>query len=285
MQKIIDDFFDNIKKHRKTLLISLGVAFTIGIIIMVFASIWDLKVSNTLTNHNNAFIRFVYKFGEVPFCLLMLSFPYSLSVCMYKHKKYCFAAITVLLALLFGYWYSTRWISNIGLNMLFNIATAIAMVSLFYWIKQDMLSKILIISFIAVMTSIISNASVIVIKIFWGRVRFNDLCDYNTFTNWWIPSLSSPHKSFPSGHVSVSTTVCVLTLTPLFFCKRRKILAGLCFTLPILYTIVMAFSRIASGKHFLSDVTFSVMLCLSVIAFVIFILSFANKIYKKKKCS
>jgi membrane-associated phospholipid phosphatase len=63
-------------------------------------------------------------------------------------------------------------------------------------------------------------------------------------TRWGGPHFSSKYHSFPSGHVGASTAFfCVL-----FLARRRIGLA--CFAIPIL----IGFSRMYIGAHYLSDV-------------------------------
>ena len=66
----------------------------------------------------------------------------------------------------------------------------------------------------------------------------------HTETHWGGPRLSSKYHSFPSGHVGASTAFFGI----LVFARRRVGLA--CLSIPIL----IGFSRMYIGAHYLSDV-------------------------------
>jgi undecaprenyl-diphosphatase len=66
----------------------------------------------------------------------------------------------------------------------------------------------------------------------------------HTEIRWGGPHFSTKYHSFPSGHVGASTAF----FGVLFFARRRVGLA--CFAIPIL----IGFSRMYIGAHYLSDV-------------------------------
>jgi membrane-associated phospholipid phosphatase len=75
----------------------------------------------------------------------------------------------------------------------------------------------------------------------------------HTDIRWGGPSFSTKYHSFPSGHVGASTA-----FFGVLFCARRRI--GLaCFAIPIL----IGFSRMYVGAHYLSDVV-----CAAVLGFL-----------------
>ena len=76
----------------------------------------------------------------------------------------------------------------------------------------------------------------------------------HTEIRWGGPHFSTKYHSFPSGHVGASTAF----FGVLFFARRRIGLA--CFPIPIL----IGFSRMYIGAHYLSDVV-----CAAVVGFFV----------------
>ena len=84
------------------------------------------------------------------------------------------------------------------------------------------------------------------VKFATGRARPS----VKTEVHWNGPRFSSKYHAFPSGHVAASTAF-FATL----FLARKKIGAAL-----LLIPILIAFSRMVVGAHYLSDVTFAAIL-------------------------
>lgn len=91
------------------------------------------------------------------------------------------------------------------------------------------------------------------------------------FMNWWQPykaygslfekfgttdSFSEQFKSFPSGHTSVAA-ILIFGLPYLSLIEPKlKGKENLLFSIGLVFTILMAFSRMTVGAHYLSDVSF-----------------------------
>ena len=108
------------------------------------------------------------------------------------------------------------------------------------------------------------------------RVLAEGLFDFNaTFKRWWepfadysrikelykdYPSFSEQFKSFPSGHASVAALL-IFGLPYLSFIEPKlKGKENLLFGIGLGFTILMAFSRMTVGAHYLSDVSFGAFL-------------------------
>lgn len=117
---------------------------------------------------------------------------------------------------------------------------------------------------------VIEMLVVTVVKIFWQRPRMRMIGDTDgaVFTPWWSPGYadradlidagvaSSEFKSFPSGHVANAATLMLLTaFTMLKDSFRRSV--GLLFWIGAAWALVVAYSRIVIGAHFLSDTVVS----------------------------
>ena len=102
-----------------------------------------------------------------------------------------------------------------------------------------------------------------------GRMRFRAMHfveDYSYYTPWYQVSSAREHlgslgfdrdyfKSFPSGHTfSGSMAYLVILLPDLFKNLQTRKWKTLSYVVPIAYTGLVAFFRVAAGAHFLSDV-------------------------------
>lgn len=132
-------------------------------------------------------------------------------------------------------------------------------------IQKQTLKSMFAPAIVTVFAALAILVTVEVIKNAWGRVRLREIIEANDvslFTSWYIPNFFSGSKSFPSGHTANGT---LLFLIPIWLNKnvkektRRKITI---FT--GVWTALLAFSRLAAGAHYLTDVTFGF-----VIAFII----------------
>lgn len=96
------------------------------------------------------------------------------------------------------------------------------------------------------------------IKLVWGRVRLSELVAANSldgFTKWYKPNFFSGSKSFPSGHTA---NAALLMLIPLWLGnseKTRRKRTAVYFG-AMAWSVVMGFSRLCCGAHYLTDVTF-----------------------------
>jgi len=102
------------------------------------------------------------------------------------------------------------------------------------------------------------------IKALWGRVRLRELVDMNSlakFTPWYHPNFFSGSHSFPSGHTAHAT---LLLMLPRWLSgkakKYRPALTVVCGA----FVALMAFSRLAAGAHFLSDILFGFLIAFGI---------------------
>lgn len=99
------------------------------------------------------------------------------------------------------------------------------------------------------------------LKVFWGRRRFANLrADFSDYTPFYRPLGFQQGRSFPSGHVAISS---VALLLPLYLHARGRHRAALVSWLPCAaYPLAVAAGRIYEGRHYLTDAVFSLLLTL-----------------------
>lgn len=114
------------------------------------------------------------------------------------------------------------------------------------------------------------------IKLVWGRVRLRELVAANSldgFTKWYKPNFFSGSKSFPSGHTA---NAALLMLVPLWLgdsekTRRRRTVV---YFGAMAWAVIMGFSRLCCGAHYLTDVTFGFL-----VGFIVVEITYA--LYKK----
>lgn len=164
--------------------------------------------------------------------------------------------------------------------------------------KEETLKKLLKFTLATVVALAVANLLIMIIKTPVGRMRFRainstlgagmiDNKEVVGFTRWYVSNgkpgddilkkflvtygVKDAFKSFPSGHTCSAGTVYALIMIPTLFdfkSKNKKGATVACWTVPIIYTALVAISRIMVGAHYMSDVTFG-----GTLAFVCMILS------------
>ena len=167
--------------------------------------------------------------------------------------------------------------------------------------------------------AVVANAIVQVMKFIWARQRFRTMTpgdfktpenllavypgyDYDGFTPWYmINTIFKPEYrtdsyveffksvddgafvSFPSGHTSAAATSFALIMIPELFPKMaNKKFKWMFWVFPMIYTGLVALSRIVYAAHYLSDVTFGYFIGFGTAALVRIVM---KKIFAKKGIS
>lgn len=116
-----------------------------------------------------------------------------------------------------------------------------------------------------------------IVKIPWGRPRMRMISKepLASFQPWWVIGgemkdalitlgvAAEEFKSFPSGHTGNATCALLLGALPLV-CPKLKGKETLMFSLGVVFTLLVAVSRIMMGAHFLTDVTVGFVIAFSI---------------------
>jgi len=183
-----------------------------------------------------------------------------------------------------------------GIELVFALVMAVCAIFAAKLFKPETLKKLLWFSLATVCALVLANVLIMIIKTPVGRMRFRAINStlgaglveegQVGFTKWFVsngqPSedilnafktnygVTDAFKSFPSGHTCSAGSVYALIMIPTLFgasFKRKKTATVLCWTVPIVYTALVAISRIMVGAHYMSDVTFG-----GTIAFISFVI-------------
>ena len=150
--------------------------------------------------------------------------------------------------------------------MIAGIAFAIAAIlyMLIGKIPDDIRKKLFLPAAYTLAASFFVMSTVCAIKTLWGRVRLRELVDMNSlskFTPWYHPNFFSGSHSFPSGHTAHATLLLMLpTWLSGNLVKYRVPLMAICGV----FVALMAFSRLAAGAHFLSDILFGFLIAFGI---------------------
>ncbi len=267
-----------IKKYRPNIIFFFGVV----IAAMIAATFFDLQIDEVLNNPENIFAIWFRNTGEIPSRLIC---PLAGTVLFYTYKnrlqKSAGLIITIGSGAYFGYYISKYFFVEYKMifGLVFGIGFAIVCLLTGKYInipdnKKDTLRQIAIIGIIVMFVQIVLIEG---LKYIWGRVRFRDLIEANSFeqfTPWYKINGINANKSFPSGHTAGAAMSYMMMFLP-YLSNKWKEKNQLCFWIPCIYTSVVAFTRLVMGAHYLSDVTIG-----GTVSFIIIII--AIKIYDTK---
>ena len=100
----------------------------------------------------------------------------------------------------------------------------------------------------------------VVIKYFWGRIRYRDLLHVSDYTPWYVINGVNGNYSFPSGH-----TTCFTTILCLLEYKENRFMNSSVFKQVVIWglIILMPIARMMAGAHYLSDTAVGFMITYS----------------------
>ncbi len=297
-------FITSLKKDpSKLICVIFAAVFVVG---MVFATIFDFKLSAALTNLEDGerltitvpiFALIIEIIGEWPsnmlgsFCAAIL-----MRACIKVKKPLGYAGIAGFGAIAVYFVYQSVSASTEGIVELANgeygakhlvfVIPLTVIIALALFIGVLMLSdktakKLLVPCIVCGAMLALMFVGIQGCKLLWGRVRMRQLIklgDLSLYSPWYKMHPFSGYRSFPSGHTANAVS---LGLLPLLYGsninKKFPYAKKATYIAVAVWGAFMAFTRILVGAHFLSDV-----LCGAAIAFVCVILGhyFMDKIRK-----
>ncbi|MBQ7739690.1 MAG: phosphatase PAP2 family protein [Eubacterium sp.] len=238
--------------------------YILALISIICASFFDLKLDIMLNNPDQGFSLWFQGMGEMP-CRLV---PPLAGVVIYKFCDKpvlkCFGIFSNIAGSAhLGYHIANYFFIEDNHKTVFGLLLGLCFGAFlqyfaqFIEIKEEYRKPLVILAFAGLSVMFVQIGAIEIIKALWGRVRFRDLkgeVNYESFTAWYHPNGINGNKSFPSGHTASAAMSYLLMLMPNVSEKweKRKVL---CFILPLIFTSVVAFTRLVMGAHYLSDVT------------------------------
>lgn len=254
--------------------------------LLVLAVFLDLPLSTAVYDQSNWFGRIGEAFGEFPAPAIALFSSIALIVTRDKKKALSkfgswilgglFAVLAALMAGVLPFNYLD--LSLIPGFVLAPVYVVLA-VLLIKRIPKESYPRLRKAAWVGLLTFIVSMVVINLIKMGWGRLRFRAMEESTAgFTPWYLPqglASGEEFKSFPSGHVANAALILWITLVPSFYPAWQKHASKLAIVAGA-WIVLVAFSRIIMGAHFLSDVTAG--FAITYLVFVLF-----NSVFKTAK--
>ena len=244
---------------------------------MAIGSFFDYQISSAVYNQESWFGIFFASFGQLP-AMLCFSVGGTLMIKVADRNK----KLTLALSYIFGILLNAFALFGVAMDpmlyikempLVLSIVIAIVVVvgvDVMIWRLTDTTSrediKKVIWAFVGIM--FIEIMVINIVKIPWGRPRMRMISVQPDafFQPWWVIGsemkdklmaigvAAEEFKSFPSGHTGNATCSILLCLLPII-CSKLKGKENLLFWIGVIFAVVVAFSRLVMGAHFLTDVT------------------------------
>ncbi len=159
------------------------------------------------------------------------------------------------------------------------VLAVVTVIFALYRMKDETLRSL--IKFVAafILLAAVANLIIHFVKVPVGRMRYRamnsdlgqSMGGFDNFTRWYVMNgqdadkvalfesvygVSDAFKSFPSGHTCAAGMTYALIMLPDILKMKNKPLRALCWIFPVVFTGLVAVSRIMVGAHFFSDVLF-----------------------------
>ncbi|MDR0935015.1 MAG: phosphatase PAP2 family protein [Erysipelotrichaceae bacterium] len=265
----------------------------IPVIMIIFGSFFDLGINIALYDRNNIFGLTMAAIGEAPGYMAIAFFGGGMFFLGFKKynllwQKLMLTGLGIAAFLIALYFQSNHVINDNAFNVehewwAYLVAIPVGLIIcglgffLGFYLSMTSDNDNLLKLFITI--GIIALASVIIttlIKNIMDRTRFRYLADYASigdYRPWWEkgilfnPDLEEEFKSFPSGHATAAAIgIAVLAYIPMFKSKwfNNKKLTYILLGVGVIWTLLLSFSRMLVGAHFLSDVGFGYLITMLV---------------------
>lgn len=279
-----------VRKFKKGVLFFVVSLIIVLLFLFILGTFFDLKLSLLVYNKNSIYGIIGASFGELP-AWFMLSIA---GVIVYKISKFinikqkkilCIAFSVILLTMSFLLIYYSESVIYNGLATYLNtwlrllIAFLLFVFFVFFSFKViDINDKYILIkiAFIILLTIIVQIVLTTLLKYIWSRPRFRLIAlgsenydVYDLFRSWYQPGkglagkvfadeASEQFKSFPSGHTSSAACSFLFFFIPSLNIRLRNSVKYRIISLiiAVIFTFVIAYSRIVYGAHYLTDVSF-----------------------------
>lgn len=243
---------------------------------LLIGSFLDYPLSQALYNEANPFGMLLAAYGEYPAALGMVAAGTLLFLGHNRERKWAAALQFIGGALLFlmglmmacvmpgAYLPAPKAVLAV-VGLAFSAAVVFLLVRLCKNARRETVLKVAAALFALIFAEMIL---INLIKIPWGRPRMRLLAVNGAaaFTPWWQAGgalrdaltatgvAAEEFKSFPSGHTANAAVLLMLVLLPQLS-ERLKGRERLFFWIGAAWAVLVAFSRIIMGAHFLTDTT------------------------------
>ena len=247
---------------------------------------------------HSLFAAFFEVVGEMPVYILpstaaFIIMQYLLQGELSKAKRYTIIFIAFLVVFALNIFASFKLVLNAhnyvnlgwvysGIFQYFIYILVSAIFTLFCYIismwltNKGNLKNLAICSLIVIFTAILSQIVTQSIKPFALRARYrymNYLGNFSLYSPWYdfnanniVGELAKKDyfKSFPSGHTTAAAMMLTLILFTTSFGEfKKRYIRSIIISVAVLFPVVVGFSRIQAGAHYLTDVSFGLLITLT----------------------
>ncbi|MEG0592769.1 MAG: phosphatase PAP2 family protein [Coprobacillus sp.] len=256
------------------------IIFSVLFFLMIIGSCFDYQISSYLYNENSVIGVALASYGQVPAMLCSsIGGTLLLRITSTNSKikivlSYLFCLILNLFAIMGITMDPMLYIPGISFYLSVTIAVILVIgVDIIIWKLTKETDKKILKRFIIVILAVmfIEIIFINIVKVPWARPRMRMLAhqELATFQPWWIIGsemkdhllslgvAAEEFKSFPSGHSGNAACAMLLGVLPILSVKLKG-KENILFLSGIIFTMIVAFSRIIMGAHFLTDITIGI---------------------------
>lgn len=276
-----------VMKITKTKIVA-AIGTLIWLATLAFASIYDLDISIKIANKSSLFGRVLEVAGEPP-AILFTSFNFALMAAYFgkcdkrRVRGVPLAVLTVIGCVgtcvfttvkIVKYLAEYKATEPSALTTLYAVCAgfiiAFVFIMLALFMNEETLQKYFRVAWRCALAAILTFLIIWEFKLVWGRVRPRQLelgGGYFAYTPWYLPQGFTGYFSFPSGHTANATVILSSLYYLRFLPQKFKWLKPICIALLAVWIVLVAFSRVVVGAHFLSDVLFGMAITLCIVYF------------------
>ncbi|MBQ8552065.1 MAG: phosphatase PAP2 family protein [Clostridia bacterium] len=251
-----------------------------------FATFFDLDISLAVADVSSIYGRALEIAGEPP-AILFTSFNFALMMAHFLKKPvrtardYILAALTLVAAVgtsVFTVNKSADYLidygtlkESMGVSLTVYALSAIIaafVITLVMRMKRDTVERYFKTACRCAAVAVATFVIIWALKLVWGRVRFRQLDgDLTRFTAWYLPQGFTGFFSFPSGHTANATVILSVTYYLNYLPEKYRKFKPVIMALLGIWIVLVAFSRVRVGAHYLSDVLFGMAITLAIVYF------------------
>lgn len=278
-------FNDVNKRERNISIICHSVAGAALLALLVIASFFDLKISQTIGNDDSFYGILFQIIAEYPQYLVL---PVSSVIIFFnndiferKAQKIAIMVLGVLLGLVgwFLFCFQSEKLVIIPhlleLSIFFAIALTTAGLAFGRLIPKKTAHKLFKWAVFALCVTAISLVFAQGLKAIWHRMRFRDMIaegSYDGFTPWYVVNSfrgtlndAYHYSSFPSGHTTSAVHIfLIVPLLDIFKVENKRFVKYIANCICAIFVVLTMFARIVNCAHFLSDVVVATIITYSI---------------------
>ena len=262
----------NIISRNKIIIVLSGI-----VVCLLLGSFYDLQVSTAVYDKSNWFGLIFAAYGQGPSAFAMAGAGGLLIYTMDKKRmvslipSVLFGILLIVFGVFMGFFEPIEYlvtVPKVVLVLISIIVTALTIYAFIRILKDNTDAEKRRFAYFIIFFVITQMIVINVIKVPWGRPRMRLIEEYPEimFQDWWVIGSSikdkylalgvgsNEFKSFPSGHTASALNIFIITVLP-YLNKKLENKKNLFFIISVVFTVLVAISRIIMGAHFITDVT------------------------------